>query len=149
MANLCNFDVDQHEEVGSFENIPKGEYPAIATNSEMKLTKNRDGEYLQFTIEIIDGPYKGRIIWDRLNLKNKNDTAVKIANRTLASICRAVGVPRPKDSIELHGKPLMIKVDTEERNDRPGEVKNIIVGYSKINGQVLSAPAQSKMPWKK
>ena len=35
-------------------------------------TKNGGGSYLQLTFQVLDGPYKGRLLWARLNLTNSN-----------------------------------------------------------------------------
>ena len=37
------------------------------------------GSYLNLTFEILDGNYKGRKVWSRLNLDNPNQQAVQIA----------------------------------------------------------------------
>ena len=52
---------------------------AVITESEMKANKAGTGSYLQLTFEIIEGPYKGRIFWARLNLDSPSATAVQIA----------------------------------------------------------------------
>jgi hypothetical protein len=156
MANLDGFDANQVEPASDFEPLPAGEYLAMAIDSEFKPTKNGSGEYLQFAFEIVDGAYRGRRLWDRLNLKNKNETTVKIAQGTLSAICRAVGVLRPKDSAEIHGKPLKIRVALEPRADRPGSFKNEIKGYASVNGASAPAAASangdsggSMPPWKR
>ena len=63
---------------------------------------------------MIDGPYKNRLLWSRLNLDNPNAQAVQIAQGELSAICRAVGVMQPKDSIELHNLPLLITREVQE-----------------------------------
>ena len=45
----------------------------------------KTGKYLQLRLDIISGPYKNRVIFDRLNLQNPNDKAVEIAKKQLAS----------------------------------------------------------------
>jgi hypothetical protein len=93
-----------------FAPVPNGDYPVVITESEMKPTKSGEGQYLQLVLEIIEGPYKGRRIWDRLNLVNPNHTAVEIAQRTLSQICHAVNHLTVQDTVELHNKPMMAKV---------------------------------------
>lgn len=144
-VSLDGFHADEVEPNTGFDPIPNGEYLAIAVDSEMKPTKNNDGRYLQFTHEIIDGQFRGRRIWDRMNLENKNDTAKKIAEGTLSAFCRAVGVLRPKDSAELHNKPVKIKVVNEERNDKKGSYTNKVTGYSPANAPG-AAPVQGTLP---
>lgn len=130
-----NFDSTQVENVQTdFTPIPNGEYPAIVTNSEMKPTSNGKGHYLELTIQIIDGQYKNRNLWDRLNLDNPSDKAVQIAKAQLANLCRAVDVLRPNDSAELHNRPFLLKVAVEKRQDN-GQNTNVVKGYRSINGQ--------------
>ena len=154
MANLEGFNASEHEPFGVFEVIPKGQYLAVITDSEMKATASGSGEYLQLSWQLLEGSNKGQIIFDRLNLKNSNQTAVKIANSQLASICNSVNVPRPKDSAELHNKPVLIKIDVEERNDKPGVMRNIIKGYDSPKNKVepssiATGSVGSTPPWKK
>jgi len=153
MANLDGFDASTVEPTGDFAPIPNGEYLAMMIDSEFKKTKNGNGEYLQCCFEIVDGEHKARRLWDRLNLKNQNETSVKIAQSTLSAICHAVGIMKPQDSAELHGKPLKIKVVAEERDDKPGVFKNEIKGYESVNGKAVppSQPAvvPGKPPWKR
>lgn len=60
--------------------------------------------------EILEGEYKGKIVWLNLNLINPDATTVKIANETLATLCRALGKQAIQDSQELHGIPFIGKV---------------------------------------
>lgn len=153
MADLGNFNADEHEPLDDFSPIPAGDYLAILSESEVKATKDGQGHYLKLTFEILEGEYKGRKLWSQLNLHNKNATAVKIAQSELSSICRAVKVMQPKDSCELHNLPLLIKVKLKKREDT-GEMQNEIKGYESKGKQ--SAPPVNKStadagkaPWMK
>ena len=147
MANLAGFDASQVPEQQEFSALPEGQYVVIATASEMKPTKSGNGQFLQFTFEVLDGPQKGRKLWARLNLVNPNQTAVDIAQRELGAICRAVGVIKPSDSAELHNKPMLITVAVEI-DDRKRE-SNIIKKYESVgHGAAAAAPAVSGgAPW--
>lgn len=150
MANLSGFDANQIEPTSDFEALPAGKYVAMITESELKPTKSGAGNYLQLTFEILEGPYKGRIIWSRLNLNNPNATTVQIAQRELSSICRAVGVMTPGDSAELHNLPLEILVKCKKRDDN-GDVTNEIRGYFRresTNSRPLQSPT-STPPWRR
>jgi hypothetical protein len=79
-----------------------------------------------------------------------NETAVKIARAELSAICRAVGVMAPKDSIELHDLPLVIKVKVKRRKDTE-ELQNEIAGYEPKDA-VAGKPVQattSTPPWRR
>jgi hypothetical protein len=157
VANLSGFDASQHEPMKDFSDpVPKGEYMSWATESEMKETTNKDGQRLVFTWEIVDGEYKGRKIWSGLNLVNKNPKAVEIAQRELADICKACNVIRPKDSSQLHGIPIIVKVDVETYKDK---LQNKVKGYKSASGaqqqmpptqqaqQPAAPPVAAKPPW--
>jgi len=139
MASLNGFDANNVPEQQEFSAMPEGQYTVIATASEMKPTKNGQGQFLQFTFEVLDGPHKGRKVWARLNLVNSNQTAVDIAQRELGAICRAVGIMKPNDSSELHNRPLLITVAVEV-DDRKRE-GNVIKKYEAINAGGAPAPA--------
>ena len=143
MANLNGFNANAVEPMTEFEPIPAGKYLAIINNSEMKTTKSGNGSYLELTFQVIDGQYKSRLLWSRLNLNNPNELTVKIARAELAAICRAVGTMEPKDSCELHNLPLIISV--KQKTDADGEVRNEIKGYSKREGG-NGKPAQAANP---
>jgi len=152
MASLNGFNANEVEPTTSFDPIPAGKYLAAITESEMKATKSGNGSYLQLTFTIIEGEYKNRVLWARLNLNNPNATAVKIARGELSAICRAVGVMQPKDSVELHNLPLVIAVKLKKREDT-GELTNEIKGYeakAAAAGQPQQAPATDNTPpWKR
>ena len=154
MANLNGFNATEVEPTTTFEPLPAGKYLAAITESEMKPTKSGSGSYLQLTFTILEGEYKNRVLWARLNLNNPNATAVKIARGELSAICRAVGVLQPRDSVDLHNLPLVITVKLKKRDDT-GELTNEIKGYAKkdaagANGQQPQAPvADNTPPWKR
>jgi len=150
MANLNGFNAHEVDPAVGFDAVPAGKYVAAITESEMKPTKAGTGQYLQLTFQIIEGEYKGRLLWARLNLDNPSAMAVKIARSELSAICRAVGVMAPKDSLDLHNLPLVIKVGCKKREDT-GEVTNEIKGYE-ARQRAAAAPAAaggSAPPWKR
>jgi hypothetical protein len=146
MANLDGFNAAQVEPSQDFEPIPAGKYLAVITESEKKPTKSGDGQYLQFTFQVLEGPYKGRLVWARLNLNHPNPTTVQISRQQLSAICRAVGVMQPGDSVDLHNIPLVITVKLKQRKDT-GDLTNEIRGFAKREGAPSSAqPAQATNP---
>jgi len=151
MANLNGFDAQQIDPAITFEAIPAAKYLAVITESEMKATKSGTGSYLQFTFTIVEGDYKNRVLWARLNLDNPNATAVKIARSELSAICHAVGVMQPRDSVELHNLPLVITVRVKKREDT-GDLDNEIKGYERKApaGQAQQAPiTDNTPPWRR
>lgn len=156
MADLTglNFDAREVEPNSGFEPIPAGKYNVIITESEMVKTKAGDGEFLKIALQIQGGDYNGRMLWDRLNLNNPNEDAVKIARQSLSAICRAIGVVTPKDSADLHNKTLVAKVKLKARKDT-GEPTNEIGGYLPYEPSARPVAANagngaaSAAPWKR
>lgn len=147
MATLNGFNAENVEPNAGFDPIPAGKYPAIITESEMKPTKAGTGRYLELKFQIIDGQHAKRNLWARLNLENPNQDAVRIARGELSSICRAIGVMKPNDSVELHNIPLVINVRCK-KDKETGEISNEIKGYERKGA--ASQPAQAATaapPW--
>jgi hypothetical protein len=157
MANL-SFNAATVEPASTFDALPKGKYLAIVIASELKPTKQRNGEYLQLTLEIIDGPGKGRKIFDRLNIRNSNKVAEDIAQRQLSALCHAVGVIELDDSDQLHNIPVTVELGIEDSDDYGPQ--NRVKSYSSAGGQppvtlkaapkpAAEAPAANTPVWKK
>jgi hypothetical protein len=138
------------EPTTAFDPIPAGKYLAMITASEMKPNKAGTGQFLELVFTIIEGEFKNRSLWARLNLDNPNELAVKIAQAELSAICRAVGVMAPGDSTELHNLPLVIRVRCKKRKDTD-EIVNEISGFDK-RGAVTGRPQQAQRntpPWRR
>lgn len=138
----------------SFEPLPAGNYLAQIIESEVKDTKAGTGKYLQFTWEIIDGAAKGRRVWDRVNVVNPSAQAEQIGKEAMDSLCLAAGVLDFVDTVQLHGKPVRIKL-TVRRDPNFGD-SNEVKGYEKAAGIVPAAPipaaatsAAGSAPWLK
>jgi len=144
MADLNGYDATQHDPTNPFDPVPAGTYTVAITASEMKPTQAGDGKFLKLEFTIIDGEYRGRKVWDRLNLSNPNQTAVSIAQSTLSAICHAVNVLQPRDSLELHNLPLTARVTVKRREDT-GDLTNEVKAYAK-KGTTMAAPTEASAP---
>ena len=100
------------------EVLPAGDY-AIIVKSQLKPTKNGDGQYLELKWQILTGPHKNRNLWSRLNIENKSEKAQAIGRGQLSAICRAVNVLSVNDSSEPT-KPLkiVVKIGDDDNNNR-------------------------------
>jgi len=156
--DLSTYNIHEVEPMGNFEPLPADWYRCVITNAEQKPNSKKTGAYLELRIEVIDGQYQGRLVFDRLNLINPNSVAVDIARRSLASIAQAISVD-VKDSVELLDKPLMVKLAVRPA-ENGYEASNEVKGYDAA-GAVTSvgeglgavAPAASNgsatPPWKR
>ena len=131
-----------------YEVIPPGNYVAMITESDMKPTKDGEGAYVELKIQL-DG---GRVLFERLNIQNKNEKAVEIAYKTLAKICNACNKTSIQKTEELHN--IRFKVDVEVEKGKPyfkdgvqkdGNDQNRIKKYYSIN-EASAAPASGKAP---
>lgn len=145
-----------------YEPIPVGEYVCMFTESELKDTASGTGQYVQMSLEIVEGEYAGRKLIERLNIKNPNEKAVEIAYQTLKKICEAVNKPNIQDTDELHNIRLIANVSVEKSKpyikdgvEKGGNMQNVIKSYKSIT-EKASANADSspqggnaKLPWQK
>lgn len=146
MAQL-NFDANTVDPNQAYDPVPAGWYNVQVTDSEMKPTSNGAGAYLQLEMTVLDGEFKGRKLFDRLNLQNQNPVAVEIAYKTLSAICHATGVIQVQDSGQLHGIPMEAKV-TVRAADGQYDASNEVKGYraSGAGNGGGQAPAQGQAP---
>lgn len=163
MANLGNFDASTVEPRTAFDVVPPGDYVAQIVKSDLQPTKNGQGQRLSLELDILEGQYQGRKLFDGLNIVHANPQAQEIGQRTLSAICHAIGKLQVRDSEELHLKPMKVKVKVKPPEGQYGE-KNEISSYASLNGQkpgtvpqarpnqpppTAPKPAGNTPPWKR
>jgi hypothetical protein len=137
-----SFDATSVEPTTPYELLPAGKYSAQIVESEMRVTRNGMGQFLWLMLDILDGPFKGRKIFDQLNLVNPNPTTVEIAQRTLSAICHATDKMHVSDSEELHLIAMTIQVKIRPPKNGYGE-SNVIAYLPPERG---AAPARAAKP---
>lgn len=148
------------EDDRSFEPLPAGDYMMQVIESELKDTKSGTGQQLVLTLEVVDGPLANRRVWDRLNIRNQNADAQRIAQRALADLCLAVGVAQLRNSEELHFRPFIgriaIKADKTGQYGPSNTVRYKPRGNQPPAGKATPQPvarqgsspgAQGNKPW--
>ncbi len=140
-------------EPSNFDVFPAGKYLSQIVSSEMRPTKDGRGQYLFLELDILEGLFAGRKLFDRLNLVNDNPDTVDIATRTLSSICRATGQMQVKDSEQLHLIPLIADVRVRPPKGQYGESnsirylpRNAAAPATRAPGAYASAPAPATAP---
>jgi hypothetical protein len=122
----------------------------IDSSEEISAAGNR---YLKLKLSIMEGPHKGTWIWDNLNLYHPTESVQGLARQILGTISKSCGIIGPKDTSELHYKPLfaLLDVDPESNGYRaknvvkkyfpldPGEVKEAAEKVTKIQLDKISA----------
>lgn len=126
----------------NYELLPPGEYPVRITNAELRFPRSGCNQYLSLRYDVLDGPKRGRVLFEPLNLWSQNPTAREIAARKLKSIGVAIRLPNPDyiaDSNELMQGEMIVRVVI--RKDDSGQYgdKNDIKGYKPLQGVNVAA----------
>lgn len=107
------FDASQVAPQQPMEALPPGFYNVVITDGEVKPGSNGTGIRMELEWTVLDGAFKGRKVWDGLNIENASAKAQEIAQQQLSAICHSTGVIRVVDVQEFFNKPHQIKVDVE------------------------------------
>lgn len=121
----------------------------IITNSEFKASKsNSNNGYVEFTLEVVDGPSKGASGAWRLNLFHENPKTVDIANSQLSALCHVTGQMLISDTTQLHNIPFRAVVVAKPfKNEKGEEVQGTEVkGVLDVNGEKPKRNAQGAAP---
>lgn len=132
MATM-NFNAGDVAPQNNYDPIPPNKYLCMITDSKIAPNAKNTGTLLTLTWEVIEeGPYKGSMIFDNLNVQHQNAKAQEISQRQLSAICHATGVMNVSDSVQLHNIPVIVKVDIERSEGY--SPKNITKGYEAYGG---------------
>ena len=124
--------------------LPAGTYLAHITESDVQPLKSGNGLGLKLTFEIIEGQFKGRRVWENLNIQHTSEETQRIAQGQLSALCHAVNVIKVMDTAALHFKPVKINVTVREAQGQY-KASNNIKGYESASG-AISAPVASVAP---
>lgn len=146
-----SFDVnDLPVQQNDFSPLPDGWYSASITKAEVRDTKDKTGQFIAVRYDVTGPTHQGRVVFGKINIKNKSTQAEEIARQALGSIMRAIGLARVDDTDQLIGGTLQIKVST--RTQEGYEPTNEVRGYKAVDGGAMPTPAQktaAKAPWQK
>lgn len=106
-------------------------HPVIISASEFRAAKSGGNNgYLELTLQIIEGEYKGQSGSYRLNLFHDNAQVVDIASRQLSAICHVCNQMMISDSTQLHNIPFraVVGLQKKQKADDPDytEVKGVL-----------------------
>lgn len=150
------FDATTIEPSAGYEVLPPATYLVQIVASEMRSTRDGAGQYLLLELDVMEGQYAGRKLFDRIHLVNANVEAVQIAQRTLAAVCRATGQMQVANSEQLHLIPMRASVRVRPPKGNYGE-SNTIRYLPRETGSAPasrpaaapSAPADGRLPWQR
>lgn len=131
-------------EATGFEVLPKNMYLVVAKSAELKDTRSGDGQYIKVQFEVIDGQHRGRKLWHQFNVKNPNETAVKIGKGQMKKFFLSAGVKQEAladlEESNFVGQTAVASVDIE--TDSYGE-RNVIKDF-RPERQVTQKPASKE-----
>jgi hypothetical protein len=141
--------VDKRE--SNYELLPAGWYTAQAVESEIVPLKSGNGQAIKLTFEVLSNGYRGRKLWVRLNVRHTNPEAERIAQQQLRELCEAIGLARFNDTVELHNKPVQVKVKVRKDDTGQYEDQNDVSGFKAATGAAQPAfgsapPARAAAP---
>ena len=110
--------------------IPKGCYLTSVKSSSIK--SSNDKEVLTLKVMIEDGPYKGRFVFPRFNLRNPSEQAEAISHMLLGNLAESVGIDELDDTDQLNGQSFYSDVTIVPPKNGYGE-SNDIVKYYPLN----------------
>jgi len=151
-----DFDHNEYEPTSDFAVIPPGKYKVQIVEASVQQTKSGNGHYIKLQMKVIEGEYKGVVLFDNLNIDNPSTQAVEIAKRTLSAICKALHIERCKDTAQLQDGVMIAHVKVKDEQNR-------IRTYSDAGETPITAPTQQpqkqentsgasqeqKMPWQR
>jgi len=118
--------------------LPLGlKQPVRAIESTLKgARENNNNGYLEYTVEILDGPNKGQTGAIRFNIYNGSGDAARIAHNQLAAMATVCGNPSFQDSAQLHNIPFLIDVTAQKiKQGQEDKGYTEVTGYYTMSGQ--------------
>ena len=119
------FDFSNDKAQGGFENIPAGTYQMAMDSIEVKDTKSGEGQYFNTKFKILEGEYKGRILFKIFNIVNPSAKAAEIGRGQFAGYLAESGAPTKfKDVNEVCGYPVfgIVKIKSDAQYGDKNEI---------------------------
>lgn len=126
----------------NYELLPAGWYTAQVTESEIVTLKTGNGQAIKLTFTILSDNYRGRKVWARLNVRHTNPKAETVAQQQLRELCESIGLARMNDTVELHNKPVDIKIKIRKDETGQYEDQNDVAGFKPAAGGQAPAAAR-------
>ena len=148
MPFIINFNAaNVRPNTGGFTLLDDGDYiVSIVSTDEIAAKSTPGASFIAVVMQVMDGPFKGERITDRLNLNNPNPQAVEIAYGTLSAICHVTNRIQIQTTAQLHGVPFKVRVVKRPRNDDESKFNNEIKAYMDMNGNPPGAGGGEAAP---
>jgi hypothetical protein len=138
-----DFIPEEHEVATDFEPLPAGDYQVMIDSAEIKTTSKGDGKFLKLELTVLGDNFNGRKLFDNINLKNPNKQCEDIGKSMLASLAIACGITNLRESAELLGKQVIVKIKVTPATEKY-DAGNQVRAYKPVGGvQPQYAPQQT------
>lgn len=107
--------------------IPKGCYMMTVKSSSIKSSDTK--ELLTIKVMVEEGPYKGRFVFPRFNIRNPSQQAEAISHMLLGNLAESVGIDELDDTDQLNGQRFYADVSVVPPKNGFGESNDIVKYY--------------------
>jgi len=140
MFGTFNFNLNElPDNESGFEPVPAGEYQVEIKKVEAKETRDKNGMYFNFRLDILGPSNAGRIIFAIVNVKNASEKAQQIGQGQLKDIMRALNLQSVSNTDQFVGGKLTVKIDIE-KSEQYGN-SNRVRAFKAIGGSVAPMAA--------
>lgn len=150
MGNVVNLNFDSTQvkpsEGVNTDPIPVGRYKMAIEDSDYKPGSKPSTMVLAITLAVLEGEFKGRKVFENLNLVNPSAQAQMIASEQLSAICRATGVIKPGPSTDLHGRPFEADVGIDKGSEKKDPITQLVVAEYPPKNKILKYYSLTGIP---
>ena len=144
MFESFHFNVnDLPDNDSGFSPVPAGDYQVEIKKVEAKETRNKDGMYFNFRLDILGPTNAGRIIFAIVNVKNASEKAQQIGQGQLKDIMRALNLQSVSNTDQFIGGKLTVKLAIE-KSEQYGD-SNRVMAFKPIGGSVAPMAVASNV----
>lgn len=125
--------------------LPVGNYKAMITRVEEKISNSTGNPYINLTLEIMEGTYAKRKVWDILSVKSDNPVAVSMAKRKLDNIAKALGLLVIQDADDFKFKEIGIELVLDKKDAGKNQIKRYIPAREVVSFVPVSKVAKDNV----
>ncbi len=115
--------------------VKPGKYSVLIEKAEVKITSKQTGHLISLRLQVLDeGPFKGRKIFDNINIQNPSIQCVEIGMRSLSALAQALGIIKVEDTSQLLNQVVVAHVKVKDE-------QNSVRTYSAAEGAAAPVPA--------
>jgi hypothetical protein len=123
--DFANFNLDDIEDAG-FDLLPDGDYPVVVVSAEAKPHKDGHGKRVNLKLQVTDGQYRGRVLFDGLSVVHRSEKAQQIALQKVKALLKSAKATDTRLST-FPGLECLAAVKTSKQEGY--EARNEVKGY--------------------